>query len=293
MRFRTLMEWVGRILSLACLILLISLVVRYHEELPAIEWSVGTVGVSGLVILFGIVGVALNAQAWKVLMAKLQPISFLTAFSITGRSQIAKYLPGNVFHYVGKMILAQKAGLRTRIVVMSMLLEIVLLVFTATAIGAVGYALSDREYRLYTYLFLAVLVAIPLLWRVLKSRVPVLSEGIDRVGVGNLLRTVAWQTASLVLFGTTAYLLSRGLWPGVYALGWWEMVWAGSLAWVVGFVTPGAPGGIGVREGLLVALFSSQMGYASAATLFLALRLVQMISDGLAFMLAVWIQDKR
>jgi uncharacterized membrane protein YbhN (UPF0104 family) len=56
-----------------------------------------------------------------------------------------------------------------------------------------------------------------------------------------------------------------------------------SLAWVVGFVTPGAPGGLGVREGLLLLMLAPVYSPASASVLVIALRIATTVGDSLSF----------
>ena len=59
-------------------------------------------------------------------------------------------------------------------------------------------------------------------------------------------------------------------------------VWCGwlSLAWIVGYVTPGAPAGIGLREAVLALGLSPALGESGALALALLYRLVTTIADG-------------
>jgi uncharacterized membrane protein YbhN (UPF0104 family) len=59
--------------------------------------------------------------------------------------------------------------------------------------------------------------------------------------------------------------------------------WCGwlALAWVVGYVTPGAPGGLGLREAVLVLGLSPVVGDAEAMAVALAYRLVTIVADAL------------
>jgi hypothetical protein len=60
-----------------------------------------------------------------------------------------------------------------------------------------------------------------------------------------------------------------------------------ALAWIAGFVTPGASAGLGVREAVLVMALEGTVGAAEAATAALALRLVTTLGDGLFFVIAL------
>ena len=56
------------------------------------------------------------------------------------------------------------------------------------------------------------------------------------------------------------------------------------FAWIIGFITPGAPGGIGIRESVM--LLVSAQEYAQAVMLFvLVTRLASILADVLAFLI--------
>ena len=56
-----------------------------------------------------------------------------------------------------------------------------------------------------------------------------------------------------------------------------------SLAWVAGFVTPGAPAGLGIRDAILVTGLSAVYGAGIAIGLTILLRMTTISGDGLSF----------
>lgn len=66
-----------------------------------------------------------------------------------------------------------------------------------------------------------------------------------------------------------------------------HMVACYMVAWAVGFVVPGAPGGIGVRELMLIALLKSSIGRETVATLGVWHRLITVVGDLAAYMVAL------
>jgi hypothetical protein len=60
-----------------------------------------------------------------------------------------------------------------------------------------------------------------------------------------------------------------------------------ALSWIVGYITPGAPAGLGVREVVLVSLLTPALGGGNAVGLSLALRLATTIGDGVCFLFAL------
>lgn len=57
-----------------------------------------------------------------------------------------------------------------------------------------------------------------------------------------------------------------------------------AASWIAGFATPGAPGGIGIRETALIALLTPLCGEATAVAAALELRLVTTLGDLLFFL---------
>ena len=56
-----------------------------------------------------------------------------------------------------------------------------------------------------------------------------------------------------------------------------------ALAGIVGFVTPGAPAGLGVREGVMLLLLGTQYPAAEAGAIVVGLRLATTLGDILLF----------
>ena len=52
-----------------------------------------------------------------------------------------------------------------------------------------------------------------------------------------------------------------------------------SIAWIAGFIIPGAPGGIGVREVVIIFFISSIVGEAQGIAVAISLRFVTLLGD--------------
>jgi hypothetical protein len=76
----------------------------------------------------------------------------------------------------------------------------------------------------------------------------------------------------------------------VFAVGEGRFPWVlGSMvvAWTAGFVTPGAPGGLGVRDALLVGMLTPAFGPAVSVGIALAFRIVTTLGDIVAFVVGL------
>jgi uncharacterized membrane protein YbhN (UPF0104 family) len=81
-------------------------------------------------------------------------------------------------------------------------------------------------------------------------------------------------------------LLARLLVPGA-PHDYWLLISVFALAWVVGFITPGAPGGLGVREALMVLMLAPAYTAASASVLVIALRIATTLGDALILVIGL------
>jgi glycosyltransferase 2 family protein len=94
-----------------------------------------------------------------------------------------------------------------------------------------------------------------------------------------LLNTFGW-----VATGGAAYLLMRALVTHVDVSPVW-LTAVYSFAWLLGFVVPLLPGGLGLRDGALVALLASRIGVGPATAVALALRVAATFGELLAIAL--------
>jgi uncharacterized membrane protein YbhN (UPF0104 family) len=104
----------------------------------------------------------------------------------------------------------------------------------------------------------------------------------EPVVVPRLLRgTLAVLAIDLSFFVLTTIAL-RSLSPGVAGLP--IASWCGwlALAWLLGYVMPGAPAGLGVRETVLVLGLGPALGEAEALVVALAYRFVTVVVDAVS-----------
>ena len=256
-----------------------------------------------------IAGVAIYVAAtlvwsggWAALLNAVgQRVSVLAAFSIIGISQVAKYFPGNFAHHVGRAALATQFGLGSAGVVLSMALEFFLMVGAAVASGLLALALTDAATAegisplgpgtLSAVLAASVLAPLVALAAVRRWGATWLTQRQEIEGTH--VPDLAWSSANFfshfatfLLHGVIFALLARGVFVIPFT-NYWLGVGAFALAFVAGFLAPGVPAGIGVREAVLVAAFSLDMSTGSALALATAHRAVNVVGDGVVFGLAL------
>lgn len=215
------------------------------------------------------------------------------AASVWTRTQIAKYLPGNVFHYFSRQMLGRHIGLSHPGLIASTLLEEVSLLQAALAIAIVGGLTTGTKLGLgiSVPLLAAAVVVSPAALSALDAvlrRLPWVGPrmrplpplAISRA-LGLLSPAILIQTLALVLAGALLVFLQVASWPDA-ELSWLRLIWVFALACAAGMVVPGAPAGLGVREAVLVLQLGPFLGAAEAGALAVAMRLVTVGGELLA-----------
>jgi glycosyltransferase 2 family protein len=255
-----------------------------------------TAAIVGGALVYGVAGFLLSSAWYHLLGAGGATASIRCHHAVYGRTQIAKYLPGNVFHLVGRQVMGRRLGHGHGRLAFASLLEALLLVLVA---GALSLPLVWRWLDPGALWAGAVVASVLALLAVRWARCDHqsvschLRAGPDQDRVGAALRllgaTVLYMLFFLVvaaIFWTLVLSVSE---PGRPALGLAGSISVVALAWLVGFVTPGSSAGIGVREAVLIAALEGTLGAPSSALVALALRVVTICGDVVFFSLGMTI----
>jgi len=223
------------------------------------------------------------AFGWKRILEVLSHIEIPSYFIwIWLKSNVYKYLPGNVFNYVSRQIIARKVGVSHKILMQSNLIETLLLGIVSLLLSGIilmmFYGFLVNKYFQFLniyYVGFELLVAFVVLLYLSKYK----NINITRywsimafyflffLGIG----VIAWYILNFQMGLKFSFLLITAIY---------------SFAWLVGFVTPGAPGGLGVRESVFVVLSNGVLGEADAVVLSLMLRFVSILGEILLYFIA-------
>ena len=244
-----------------------------------------TAAVVGGALLYGVAGLLLSSAWYQLLGAGSSIASARCHHAVYGRTQIAKYLPGNVFHLVGRQVMGRRLGHGQARLALASLLEALLLVLTAAALSLpLVWGWLDQDLLWIGAFAAPVLALIVVRWaRRHDLALGDLTAGADRgcpPAVLRLLRAgVLYALFFLVvaaIFWMLALSVSESGRPALDLAGSVPVI---ALAWLVGFVTPGSSAGIGVREAVLIAALEGTIGAPASALIALALRLVTIGGD--------------
>jgi uncharacterized membrane protein YbhN (UPF0104 family) len=193
-------------------------------------------------------------------------------------AQIGKYLPGNVAHYVGRGALASKFGVPLKSTGLSTAIEFGSVLTAVMFVGSIGLLIDPRPIAwLPDFSTSGAAIVIAIVAGLVATSVWLFRKG-TRLAL--LAGPTLCLTVSLVLSGMSIYALTRALGyaelPVAVAIGTF------AIAWGAGFVVPGAPAGLGVREATLLALLSPMIGPGPAVALAILHRLITAAVDAVA-----------
>jgi hypothetical protein len=268
-----------------------------REEL---DWTVSSaLGLAGTVGLY-LLTLVLGGLAWTLLLRGVGgTLSLRSGLVVVLRSNVAKYLPGNVGHLAGRVVLARRAGVPTAAVVASLALEALMTVAAgllfagASAPRSMAHwlAVADRrEGRAAIALGMAIgvlgVIAAWLWYRSSRRLAGSPTTWLPRwIGSSRAVTSLGLYAVNFALLGAALVTLARSVLP-MSPSPYWLLAGSFAVAWVAGFVLPGAPGGLGVREAVLVAELDPILGGGQALTLALLLRVATVAGDGLAFLIS-------
>lgn len=188
------------------------------------------------------------------------------------QSQLGKYLPGSVWHYAGRVGLARARGVPVRLALVSLGVEV-----AASAVAAVLVGLFVLPIALSVPFAIAVATLLAVMSLASGARalglfapvtwVAVRVVRIPAAEIAPTLRAVPAMAALYIpvwaLYGVAFWLTGRALFPIPPS----ELVFftaAFALGWLAGMVVVFAPGGVGVREAVLVGLLAPRIGHTEA-----------------------------
>lgn len=206
----------------------------------------------GKTFLVKLVQYSVNCEGWYPTYPEI--------LGVYGLSSLGKYLPGGIWHFVGRFGIYKMNGLSAKASTRSMILENIWLLSSAFATGVIGVFLSrfDLIANLLSipdekWLAIILTIVILALWItaliiVHKIMQKYTSQQIPKVARVALIGLLLWTFIGgsfFVMFNEFPFS-SAPLFIGGYA-----------VSWAVGYIAVFAPGGLGVREAALAFVFSN------------------------------------
>lgn len=235
-------------------------------------------------IIWGLLHALSPVLAVLVFSACGSKVSWQQAFATHAARLPARYLPGGIWHTVGRVMDYREQGVAPRHLSAFVILENVLAAAVTLAVGgAIVFSMrgTDAIGTVAGLASIAGIIAVPVMAVMLNSRV---LQKPDHLSPGALLQSL--MTVALFWVGATcAFLLYLNAFPA--STGTYSAIEMGGIylfSWGVGFLSIFAPQGIGVFELVASELMEGPIGFMGLAALIAGFRVVVLVAD-----IVVWL----
>lgn len=244
-----------------------------------------------------------GAYFWfRILKSLSANIIFKEALRIFVVSNFGRFIPGVFMHYIARVYLVKKIGLSTKKGISSIFLEAYYTLVGAMIVGLVSLStilklLSERllwdeqilRIIIVLALFLIILMPIKNIYKIL-SKTPLIEKHIYIMSIkGNFWEHLGLISISAILFflyGLAFYFLSSAFIENSF-MNLISLTGLLSISWIFGFLTPIAPGGLGISDLSFAYFISPFYGFAMSSFLVIAFRLCLLLMEGFMFLIVM------
>ena len=244
---------------------------------------------------------------WQAVLARLgSRLNLRTALRIYLASEFVRYIPGNVWHVLARILWVGKYGVSRPVAFASMTVELI----TKLAAGAFIFGISllfwgsfGNVHALLVGKSFIVVLGILILLSLFVLLHPRILGGLLNTALrllkrepitltlrySDILLVAAAWCVSWIVAGSAFYILTLALWPTLPLAALPICIGIYAIAWDIGFVSFITPSGLGFREGAISGLFAlslSTLPLALGAIIAVLSRLVSTLAELLCVSLA-------
>ncbi len=294
---KKLLKVCGNILVLISIIFLLKKIMSMDIDYKNI-FSKGNIVRLVPVLLIYTIQIILSYLPWSNIIKCLtgEGVPRLKSCAVFVKSNIMKYIPGNLFQYVGRTELAQMSeNINVTTIVVSVVIETGATVLAAFLIGIVGvssYTISlIRENRLIFVLLIVVFTAVLFLLSFFREKLDNYKKRkniiVTKKLLGGFFVALVFYIITLIIDGLMLIYIMQMISDQNCFAYTKTICGAYGISWLAGYIIPGASGGIGIREALLVVLLRESMSISVITMAALILRLINILSDLMAYVIVL------
>jgi len=266
LRRKSTLNFLGIFFALIGMGFVVNRLLFYKNQLNWSDFS--GISIAILIALMFVYGCAniLLALAWrKILMELGITISFSQTIQIYGKSQLAKYVPGNIFQFAGRQALGAAKNLPNKPLALSILWELGLLASSGGIFFFLTLSLISSNVPFVFCVILFVLVLCIILW-IARHFFSI------RIAYAAILYVLFHFIAGCIFVVILLFFNSPMQFTNYIAVEGAYVV-----AWLLGMITPGVPGGVGIRE---MVLFWFLQGTIAPGDLLMTIILSRIVTIG-------------
>ncbi|MDR0220216.1 MAG: hypothetical protein LBI54_02290 [Lachnospiraceae bacterium] len=225
---------------------------------------------------------------------------------VFAKANLGKYMPGNVMHYVGRNLFGASLGLSQPQIAFGSMVEVAFQLVTASIWVLVLAGKGAGRYLLQLYAQISApltyVFAVAIVFASCVAVFTILLKNGYVIKIINFFKNKSFTGLALQLF----LYNSIGFFVGALILMvmmWWSAPFEGSaisivisayiFSWTVGFLIPGAPAGMGVREAVLLFMLADVCGAEIVLPAAVIQRVIYIFGDVLAFLFCLALSHKQ
>lgn len=244
---------------------LLSTLVKNWQGIAQVNINSYTYFIFGISLFFNLVALIFSAVIWSWILnlfnCKLSGLKAIRVYLITN---IYKYIPGNIWHFVGRVKAIEDEGDNLSLATIAVIIEPLLMAIAALLITIFSGGLGILKLEFSPVILLGKVLMVILVLVAIKPRFinPVLAHLAKKKGSQTTSKLD--QYPLLPLLGEIGFLLMRGIAFLCLFIPFIdlpirlipEILTAFSFAWLLGLIVPGAPGGLGIFEATIISLLN-------------------------------------
>ena len=277
------------------LFFLITTIKDRFAEVAAVRIDTKGWFVLAIAVIITILAHVWSGWVWTwILKIFKQPLGTTEGIRVYLITNIAKYSPGNIWHFYGRISAVGKKGGSRGAATLSVLLEPLLMAAAALLIGLVSSTLGGVEVNFERggiWLQLAALIAVlvgiqPLILNPLLHR---LSRSKNKADAAKAEAIQLTKYPLAPFLGEMGFVILRGVgfiltFVALQTVTWQQipqLFTSFSFAWLLGLIVPGAPGGLGVFEATAYGLLDNTQ-FPTEIVAVALYRLISILAEAIA-----------
>ncbi|MCK5761040.1 MAG: flippase-like domain-containing protein, partial [Candidatus Delongbacteria bacterium] len=212
-------------------------------------------------LLVTIVSLFIPVFAWKYLLGTLgSDLKISKAMRIWFISNLGRYIPGKVWQISGLIVLSSKEGVSKKVSSISVIYSQIVANLIGLSLGIFLFV-KDEEKTTHTLMLVGVLIALAILPFII-NKLAILALSILKkpketfeVSYGKFIIYVFMQLVNWLVMGL-AFVLFINIFTELSIIENSVSLFILPISWTLGLLAIFAPGGIGVREGIMTVYLS-------------------------------------
>ena len=283
MRQSKLRSYLSRAVLLASVFFIFKIFFNYFGETSSALSSI-PFNLILLSALFYLVYFYLRALSWHFIIKSLKgKLKIGESFSVWFLGEATRYIPGNIWSFASRVYLGNKKGVPKTLIFVSLSIEAFLLVTSTFILSIPGIRFSTQAIPvnakslliLFIFILAGAFLAFFIRNKIMKTLKTLQKIPLQTFISPPFLQAFFLHLLSWVFFGVGTYVLMTNL-VSSHQIFFISLI---ILSWLLGYLSFITPMGLGVREGVQIALLSPFIGVGSATLIALLSRLIMTVVD--------------